>query len=131
MDSEDDDKPFDSTPEEEVFSLGGGSKGGLGYKGKKSSGYRGQLQDRTQKNGKGYHAHHVFPRKFSSQFNEIGIDNSDPQYGAWWEAESHLANSFNYNQWWEAFFATNDVTAETAKTLAMLLASMFGFDLNF
>ena len=95
---------------------------------KTASGYRGDLQKATGQDGKGQHAHHVFPRAFAKNFSKIGIDVKNLKYGAWWESRSHLQNSYEYNQWWKAFFSMEGFTAEDAMELAEYLAELFGFD---
>ena len=108
-----------------------GADNGIGGVGRYSSGFRGKLQRFTGNNGNGRQAHHVFPRRYVSQFKNLGINIEDPKYGAWWENSAHQSNSYEYNQWWAAFFNTKDVNAETAKMLAQFLAALFGFELNF
>ena len=94
------------------------------------SGFRAGLQKQTGESGDGMHAHHVFPKFRSKDFKKIGIDNTDPKYGAWWEAKSHLKNAREYNLWWDCFFEEPGVTSETAKSLAEFLAKLFGFEWN-
>jgi hypothetical protein len=54
----------------------------------------------------------VFPRKFTNDFAEIGIDVNDPQFGMWWPAPDHQAQATAYNNAWEAFFGSNPTRDE-------------------
>ena len=90
--------------------------------------FRNNLQKATGQNGEGQHAHHVYPKSMAPDFKKIGIEVNDVDNGAWWEAHSHLQNSYEYNQWWKAFFTLDDVTAADARALAGFLARLFGFD---
>jgi hypothetical protein len=78
--------------------------------------------------GLGKHAHHVFPKKFSNRFSDLGLDINDPRFGAWWDAKDHLQNSWNYNNEWEEWFLRNpNGTAADALTFAEKLAGDYGF----
>ena len=107
---------------------GGSSAGANSGRGVGESSFRSNLQKFTGENGASQHAHHVFPKSFLGPFSKIGINVHDPENGAWWEAQSHLQNSYEYNQWWKAFFLLDDITATDAKALAKFLAQLFGFD---
>ena len=72
--------------------------------------------------------HTIFPKSFSNLFRKIGINVNDPRNGAWWDTQSHLRNSYEYNQCRKAFFSIEDVTAINARALAEFLAWFFGFD---
>ncbi len=109
---------------------GGGGAGGNSSLYGRSSSFRSNLQKSTGKNGTGQHAHHVYPVSFSDPFNNLGINVNDPQNGAWWDAQSHLENSYAYNQWWKAFFSIDNITSADAKALAEFLAQLFGFVWN-
>jgi RHS repeat-associated protein len=50
-------------------------------------------------------AHHVFPQRFGSDFQKVGIDIHDPHYGAWWETTGHQSNWRPYNAAWEEFLS--------------------------
>jgi hypothetical protein len=54
-----------------------------------------------------YDAHHVFPQKFSPEFNLIlgPRQNLIPQYGQWWYFVEHQALAQAYNKMWGEFFA--------------------------
>ena len=72
--------------------------------------------------------HTIFPKSFSNLFRKIGINVNDPRNGTWWDTQSHLRNSYEYIQWWKAFFSIEDVTAINARALTEFWACFFGFD---
>ena len=57
--------------------------------------------------GKEVHAHHVFPQAHEWDFLQKGINIHDPQYLTWWEAGSHLPNTYEYNRKWAEFVRKN------------------------
>ena len=55
-------------------------------------------------------AHHVFPQKFRTRFEELTGNASwidDPRYGAWWELHDHRRKAYAYNKEWEEFLKSN------------------------
>ena len=75
-------------------------------------------------------AHHVFPKKFRTRFDKLGINIDDPKFGSWWETNAHQKNSYSYNLRWDEFFLDNPTTGE-AYGLARELGAKHGFTLNF
>jgi hypothetical protein len=86
----------------------------------------------------GFEAHHIFPRKFQSQFDQIlGVGaNNHPVYGTWWEFHNHRANKEKYNILWNLFF--NDqkqrgrvpTRAEVIQS-GWVIGTFFGLELHF
>jgi RHS repeat-associated protein len=106
---------------------GGVTTGGSGFT---RSNFRANLTKLTGGAPAGAQAHHVFPQAFEDKFNQLGIDVHDPRYGAWWDANAHLANSAAYNATWRQFFSMNP-TQSGAFALARTLAAQYGYAINF
>lgn len=80
--------------------------------------------------GKGYHAHHVFPRHLSEQFRKLGVNVNLGEYSSWVEAGKHLKFSAEYNRIWRAFLADGP-TKEAILAKGRELAIKFGFTIHF
>jgi hypothetical protein len=117
----------DVAPEEHELGYGDGS-----YSSNMGAGnFRQGLKNLTGESGTGQDAHHIFPQHFEEPFADLGIEIHDPHFGSWWDASAHRQASYEYNQWWYAFFSIDGVTATDAFALVEFLAKLFGFDLNF
>ena len=75
-------------------------------------------------------AHHVFPKKFRTQFHELGINIDDPRFGSWWETGAHQKNSYSYGKIWDEFLENNHSPEEIFQK-ARELSNKYGFILNF
>jgi RHS repeat-associated protein len=63
--------------------------------------FRSAMQRFTGFAGKGFDAHHIFPRIMRSEFmKRWGIDVDDPAFGAWWASTPHRAQAYAYNKEW-------------------------------
>jgi hypothetical protein len=81
------------------------AKGGAqGLRSFTSSNFRYNLGKMTGNIPANSQAHHVFPKKYASQFSKAGININDPKYGTWWNSSSHLQNAAGYNAAWGEFF---------------------------
>jgi len=54
-------------------------------------------------------AHHVFPQKFKSKFDDMGLNINDPRYGTWWDTPNHQKYAKEYNKAWEEFFENSSI----------------------
>jgi RHS repeat-associated protein len=55
----------------------------------------------------GFDAHHVFPRQFERDFEQILPEGIHfPWYGQWWFSLTHQGMARTYNRYWEQFFAS-------------------------
>jgi RHS repeat-associated protein len=79
---------------------------------------------------RGADAHHVFPVKFSDQFERLGIDINNPHFGTWWERGSHRSTAAAYNRAWEDFLTTSPSPGE-AMEFGRNLARSYGLDVRF
>lgn len=64
----------------------------------------------------GMEAHHGLPKKFAPDFNNAGLNISDPKYGYWLTPADHRGNgkAYRYNKAWEEFWKKNsNADAET------------------
>jgi len=61
----------------------------------------------------GAQAHHIFPRQFGDDFERLGIDWDNPEYGAWWNAHEHQSKWWEYNESWRQFLRTNPSPEQT------------------
>jgi hypothetical protein len=75
-------------------------------------------------------AHHVFPQKYVTRFQELGINIHDPKFGAWWETTSHLKNAKTYNAAWDAFFQRTPTKAQ-ALDFGKQLMNQYGIPIGF
>jgi RHS repeat-associated protein len=75
-------------------------------------------------------AHHIFPRKFSADFERLGIDWNNPEYGAWWRAGEHQGRALEYNRAWEQFLRRNP-TREEVLAFGKELAERYGLRILF
>jgi hypothetical protein len=78
------------------------------------------------------HSHHVFPKKYTSKFAEIGINVNDPLFGTWW-GEGHLNNASKYNEIWYDFIYKRNVNPTVQETLEFgeNLMQKYGFPVNY
>lgn len=86
-----------------------------GYKNfrKHSKNTRRNLELYTGESGIGKDAHHIFPQKFRSIFQEKGIIIDSPVNMAWWSLrKGHRRAAKEYNQYWEDFLLTDPKTQE-------------------
>ena len=51
--------------------------------------------------GPDYQAHHIFPQKFRSFFESVGIDIDAEEFGIWVEKTVHNKGAYSYNKLWE------------------------------
>lgn len=81
--------------------------------------FRENLTILTKQNDPDYQAHHQLPQKYRNEFQSLGLQIDDPQYGLWWCSKSgvltnHPSQAANYNAKWDEFFISNpDPTAES------------------
>jgi hypothetical protein len=78
------------------------------------SNFRYNLIIRTGGNpGTTYQAHHIFPDKFASRWQSIGLQHNNPNYGTWLESSYHGSINAQYNQQWTNFFTFWDIKGIT------------------
>ena len=94
------------------------------------SNFRKYLVKLTGIDPKDAQAHHIFPRKFENNFNNLGINIHEPQYGTWWETKDHQHFKNKYNDKWGEFFKDENNTKEDAFNKVKELAQEYGFELN-
>jgi len=94
--------------------------------------FRANLGQQTGGIPKGVQAHHVFPKKFATQFRNAGINIHNPRYGAWWQAGPHQRAAAAYNRAWGVFFRDNpNPTAEQIFRFGREIANRYGLTINF
>jgi RHS repeat-associated protein len=115
-----------------VWSVGGG----LGTAGRASlrsltkRNFRENLARTTGGAVEGAHAHHIFPQEFGERFAKAGINVHDPQFGAWWEARSHLRNAAQYNAEWARFLGEARTGAEIM-SFGRQISARYGITVRF
>jgi len=76
-------------------------------------------------------AHHVFPQQFITDFEKIGINIHEPQFGTWWETTSHLENAWEYNSQWGEFLETTNPTQESILQKGRTIMNSYGYNTNY
>jgi len=92
--------------------------------------FRANLGRLTGEIPEGVHAHHVFPRQFSAQFERLGIEINDPRFGAWWQAGAHQREAAAYNRAWRQFLSANPTT-EQALQFGREISRQYGITVGF
>ncbi len=82
-----------------------------------------------------HHAHHVFPEKFRAFFQNkgfLGNQIDDPKYLQWWQKNSHVQNSYQYNLEWQNWITNNsNATNAQVKAFGKTIMSKYGLTTNF
>lgn len=120
------------------FELTGTGTAGVAYREFTEENLRLNMKILTGKNpGPEIHAHHVFPRNFSDDFERLGINVNDPRFGAWVEAGWHNKVVHQggqmggaYNREWRRFLDGNPTTVDAFRK-ARELGERYGLTLNF
>jgi hypothetical protein len=115
-----------------VWSIGGGygAAARAGLKSFTKRNFRENLARATGGVVDGAHAHHIFPQEFAERFAKSGVNIHDPQFGAWWEAGSHLRNAAQYNGEW-ARFLREERTTEEIMRFGREIAARYGIAARF
>ncbi len=85
----------------------------LCYKTFNKGNYRSNALKFANSDGVGVHAHHIYPQKFESFFNNVGINIHSPTRTTLMDAGKHLAGSSKYNTMWEAFIKSNPYATQS------------------
>ena len=94
--------------------------------------FRQNLLEFTGQSGQGMDAHHVFPQRFESQFQQAGINIHRPQHGSLVPQAAHRSWSHAYNVRWKNFFrSTPNPTQQQIFNFGRQLAGEFGFHIFF
>lgn len=81
---------------------------------------------------KGFDAHHVFPRKFEGDLEDLGINIHAPKYAVWWEASEHRQAAKAYNDEFGAFLDSPDAEdAGGVLEFGRSLMKKYGIDVDF
>lgn len=115
-----------------LWSVGGGlgAAGRAGLRSFTKRNFRENLGRATGGVVEGAHAHHILPQEFADRFAKAGISVNDPQFGAWWEASSHLRNAAQYNAEWERFLG-RERTADEIMEFGRQIAERYGIEARF
>ena len=74
----------------------------------------------------------MFPQAHEWDFLQKGINIHDPQYLTWWEAGSHLPNTYEYNRKWAEFVRKNQTaTASQILQKGRELMTEYGIKTNY
>jgi RHS repeat-associated protein len=116
-------------------SPGGGDASGAGApepRAPTAGNFRTNLERLTGHIPEGEDAHHIFPQKFSEQFEKAGINIHDPRFGAWWEASAHRRAADAYNRAWAEFFTANpSATMDQIITFGRDISRQYGLPVGF
>jgi hypothetical protein len=78
------------------------------------------------------HAHHIFPQAMEKRFGEYEVDVWNPKYGTWWEGQSHLGVSYDWNQEWRVWLRSNpEASPEQVLEQGRKMAKDAGLEVHF
>lgn len=78
-----------------------------------SNNYRKNALTYNGSSGEGMHVHHIYPQKFESFFNNVGINIHSPTRTSLIDASTHLKGSNAYNKMWEGFINSNPYASQS------------------
>lgn len=73
----------------------------------------------------GQDAHHIFPQKFRSYFDNVGINIDTPQHITFIDSRIHHAGNYAYNALWSDFIRNNpNATYNSVKIAGKMVMEM-------
>jgi len=76
-------------------------------------------------NAIGQDAHHIFPQKFRTYFDNVGINIDAPWNISFIDFKLHRSRSYAYNALWSDFIRNNpDATYNSVKIAAQMIMEM-------